>query len=266
MSVYKEFDKIEQKGKIIWYSLKYWLYEVEYEDGEKEEFYHNEINAHQDWMKIVPTRSKKSSKPMHLNLGKSKKKTNSRKKYHTRFWKQLQTLSTNAILGSLAPIPDIFEERLHSLSINDIREILTLKKTKWYENLDISEETISTKMIKLCINMLNSNAMTPEEEALGCFTCKKLKNLKRTRMNERLEKRRKLINSWSKECLETQFTHFDFQRIQLYYILTENTLLSVQVCDDLECVTMDQKIQLYSFMQWLALGCHMLNYPKNRCF
>ena len=40
------------------------------------------------------------------------------------------------------------------------------------------EEAIFTEMIKLCINALNSNAMTPEEEALGYFTPNKLKNLK----------------------------------------------------------------------------------------
>ena len=32
-------------------------------------------------------------------------------------------------------------------------------------------------MIKLCINTLNSDAMTPEEEALGYFTQKKLKKM-----------------------------------------------------------------------------------------
>ena len=32
------------------------------------------------------------------------------------------------------------------------------------------EEEISTEMIRLCINTLNSDAMTPEEEDLGYFT------------------------------------------------------------------------------------------------
>ena len=41
----------------------------------------------------------------------------------------------------------------------------------------MTEEGISTEMIKLCINTLNSDAMTPEEEALGYFMQKKLKNL-----------------------------------------------------------------------------------------
>ena len=42
----------------------------------------------------------------------------------------------------------------------------------------MSEEAILTDMIKLCFNTLNSDAMTPEEEALGYFTRNKLKNLK----------------------------------------------------------------------------------------
>ena len=64
------------------------------------------------------------------------------------------------------------------LSIDDIKAISTMKKTKRYDNLDMSEEAISTDMIKLCINTLNYDAVTPEEEALGYFTRKKLKNLK----------------------------------------------------------------------------------------
>lgn len=41
----------------------------------------------------------------------------------------------------------------------------------------MSEEAIPTDMIKLCINTLNSDAITPEEKTLGYFTRKKLKNL-----------------------------------------------------------------------------------------
>ena len=41
----------------------------------------------------------------------------------------------------------------------------------------MTEEGISTEMIKLCINTLNSDAMTLEEEALEFFTQRKLKNL-----------------------------------------------------------------------------------------
>ena len=59
----------------------------------------------------------------------------------------------------------------------------------------MSEEGISTKMIKLCINTLNSDAMTPEEEALGYFTQKKLKNLLRWKEWKAGEKKNKSTNS-----------------------------------------------------------------------
>ena len=60
MPLYKEFNKVEHKRKIIGYNLKHQLYEVEYEDGNKEEFYHNKIHGHKDCVKIAPTKSKKT--------------------------------------------------------------------------------------------------------------------------------------------------------------------------------------------------------------
>ena len=41
----------------------------------------------------------------------------------------------------------------------------------------MSEEAIPTEVIKTIINTLNSDAITPEEQALGYYTRKKLKNL-----------------------------------------------------------------------------------------
>ena len=41
----------------------------------------------------------------------------------------------------------------------------------------MSEDAIPTEMIKVCINTLNSDFMTPEEQSLGYFTRKKLKRL-----------------------------------------------------------------------------------------
>ena len=49
------------------------LYEVEYEDGNKMEFYHNEIHAHKDKVKITLTKALKSSKPKRSNFGKARK-------------------------------------------------------------------------------------------------------------------------------------------------------------------------------------------------
>ena len=46
--VFKVFDNEEYKGKIIGYDSKHRLYEVEYEDGDNEAFYHNKMHAHQN--------------------------------------------------------------------------------------------------------------------------------------------------------------------------------------------------------------------------
>lgn len=74
MPIFKEFDKIEHKGKVIGYNSQHRLYEVEYKDEDKEESYHNEIHVHKDQMKISPTKLKKPSKPKHANLRKVRKK------------------------------------------------------------------------------------------------------------------------------------------------------------------------------------------------
>lgn len=58
------------------------------------------------------------------------------------------------------------DEHILSLSVEDIRAILALH----HENIDISEEDMPSKMIKICINTLNLDHMTPEEQSLRCFT------------------------------------------------------------------------------------------------
>ena len=64
------------------------------------------------------------------------------------------------------------EEHVMSLSIEDIRAIESVR-----HRIDMSESAIFSEMIQLCINTLNSDHMTKEEEALGNFTRKKLKRL-----------------------------------------------------------------------------------------
>ena len=44
--IFKVFDNKEYKVKIVGYDSKNQLYQVEYEDGDKEEFYHNEIHGY----------------------------------------------------------------------------------------------------------------------------------------------------------------------------------------------------------------------------
>ena len=78
---------------------------------------------------------------------------------------------TNSI-KKLAPTDVELEEHVMSLSIEDIRAIASVR-----HRIDISELAISSEMIQLCINTLNSDHMTKEEQALGYFTRKKLKKL-----------------------------------------------------------------------------------------
>ena len=63
------------------------------------------------------------------------------------------------------------EEHVISLSTEDIRAIESVR-----HGIDMSKSAISSEMIQLCINTLNSVNMT-KEETLGYFTRKKLKRL-----------------------------------------------------------------------------------------
>ena len=67
-------------------------------------------------------------------------------------------------------------DHILSLSVANIRAIASIRH---YDDIDVdlSEEFISSEMIKLCINTLRSNHITPEEQALGFYTRKKLKCL-----------------------------------------------------------------------------------------
>ena len=64
------------------------------------------------------------------------------------------------------------EEHDMSLSIEDIRAIASIRP-----GIDMSESAISSEVIQLCINTLNSDHMTKEEQAFEYFTRKKLKRL-----------------------------------------------------------------------------------------
>ena len=57
--------------------------------------------------------------------------------------------------------------------MENVRDIASIR----HQDLDLSDETIPDELIRVCINTLASERMTPEEEALGYFTRKKLKKL-----------------------------------------------------------------------------------------
>ena len=82
--ILKVFDNGEYKGKIIGYDSKNWLYQVEYEDGDKKEFYHNEIHAHRN-------STKDSQVKYHIPLSSS----NSNKSLKSYLHKVIKILNTN---------------------------------------------------------------------------------------------------------------------------------------------------------------------------
>ena len=71
-----------------------------------------------------------------------------------------------------APTEADSEEHVPTLSVEDIRAIASIRFT----DRDMSEDAIPSEMIKVCINTLNSDFMTPEEQSLGYFTRKKLRD------------------------------------------------------------------------------------------
>ena len=128
------------------YDHKKRLYHILYEDGDAEDYYHNDV---QDLQAGVVKRHPKKKRWRRKT---SKMLTNSIKKF--------------------APTDMELEEHVMSLSIEDIRAIAAVK-----HGIDMSESAISSEMIQLCINTLNSDHMTKEEQALGYFTRKRLKRL-----------------------------------------------------------------------------------------
>ena len=118
---------------------------------------------------------------------KLKKKKDICQKYRTRTWKvrnkEANVAAANQVLNLLYPAklaltPMDCEEHEHVITVDDIRATASLKKTwKEKEDVDMSENAIPTEVIKLIINTLGSNAITPEEQRLGYFTRKKLQNL-----------------------------------------------------------------------------------------
>ena len=63
------------------------------------------------------------------------------------------------------------EDHVHSLTVADIRNIAAIK----YPDIDFDQ--ISTEQIGVVVNAIQSHSITPEEQALGSFTRRKLKKL-----------------------------------------------------------------------------------------
>ena len=145
--IFKIFNDVEYKGTITGYDPKKKLYHILYEDGDMEDFYHNEVKQfHADTVKRYPKKKR---------------------------WKRQTRKTAIQFIQKFAPTELEIKEHVMSLSVEDITAIASLCN----EDVDMSEEAISSEMIKICINTLNSEHMTKEEQALGYFTRKRLKRL-----------------------------------------------------------------------------------------
>ena len=162
------------------------MYHVTYEDDDEESLFHHKIDAPKDKIDDVPYWKKPNSTTT-LEPFKARKKKDIRRKYRTWSWrrksKQANIATTNRVLNllylvKLAPTPIDYDEHEHVLNIENLQVIASLRRTwKEKEDVDMSEDTIPTEMIKLIINTLGSDAITPEEQQLRYFTRNKLQKL-----------------------------------------------------------------------------------------
>ena len=77
------------------------------------------------------------------------------------------------IVSKIAPAEDDYEEHILSLNLESGRAIASLR----HPDQNLSEDYIPSEMIQIAIHTFQSDAVTPEEQALGFFTRKKLRKL-----------------------------------------------------------------------------------------
>ena len=75
------------------------------------------------------------------------------------------------IQAKLAPTEDDMDVSLLTLDIHSLRALTRLRNSA----MSFEETDISSEKIELMINAIQSKATTPEEQALGHFTRRKLK-------------------------------------------------------------------------------------------
>ena len=103
------------------------------------------------------------------------------------------------IASKIAPAEDDYEKHILSLNLESIRAIASLR----HPDQDLSEDYIPSKMIQIAIRTLQSDSVTPEEQAMGFFTRKKLRKLLLGR-NGKKENSSSSINSMSKKYMGNQ--------------------------------------------------------------
>ena len=115
--VFKIFNDVEYKDAVTGYDHKKRLYHILYEDGDAEDYYHNEV-----W---------------DLRAGVVKRHPKRKR------WKKKTKLTITNFIQKFAPTDMEMEEHVMSLSIEDIRATASVQ-----HGIDMSKSAISSEMIQ----------------------------------------------------------------------------------------------------------------------
>ena len=142
-TVFKVFGKVEHRGTVTGYNPKTKLYNITYDDDDREEYYHNEVR---DQRKRTLTKRRQ--------------------------WKKPKSAKVHHLHSKYAPKESDYVEHVMTLTVENIWSIASFRY-----NIDISTKNVPIEMIQIAINTLQSDSITPEEAAIGHFTRQKLKKL-----------------------------------------------------------------------------------------
>ena len=73
-------------------------------------------------------------------------------------WKRKTKTSATNLIQKFDPTNNDLQEHVMSLSVEDIRAFVILRN----DDIDMSEDAVPSEMIKICINLLNSNHLNLE--------------------------------------------------------------------------------------------------------
>ena len=148
--VYKVSIGLEYRGKVQGCNPNKKLYHIVYDNGDTTDYYHNEVRDY---------------------CAKNVKQYPHKKRWQKNL---LQSL-ISYFMQKYAPKEADHDEHTPPLSVEDIQAIASICYDD--DNIDMSEDAIPSELIKICINILNSDPMTSEKQSLQYFTWKKLKRL-----------------------------------------------------------------------------------------
>ena len=136
----KVFNDVEYKWTVTGYDHKRKIYHILYEDGDTKDFYHNEVRV--------------------LCVGTIKWYPKKKQ------WKQKMKAAVTDFIQKFSCTTKDMYEHIMSLLVEDVRATASLR----HNDVDLSEVVIESEMIKVFIDTLASQYITPSEQVLGYFT------------------------------------------------------------------------------------------------